>query len=251
MDIAHYIAHPEQLSQDTLYDLRQIVGAYPAYHAARILMVRNLFLLHDPTFDREMRRAALLVPDRRVLFALTQPAPTPAVHIPRSQAAASPVVPVKADPRSDYMSYLMQQEGQDAETVSNDRLDDLITEFINAQSHGIRLQEHPMVPDGIIDDPDETPLDETEDVAASGLSGATLDTSEDSASAVSPSSPLQDSGDFSAALVTAYTKQGRYDRALEMMQRMQGTTSAQSNPYFADQVRFLQKLAYNQRKMKG
>lgn len=250
MDIAHYIAHPEQLNQDTLYDLRQIVGAYPAYHAARILMVRNLFLLHDPTFDREMRRAALLVPDRRVLFALTQPAPTPAVHLPRQQVATATVVPVKADPRSDYMSYLMQQEGQETETVSNDRLDDLITEFINAQSRGIRLQEHPMVPDGIIDDPDETPLDETEDAAVTVTDDGAGD-SQDSAPIASSSLLPPESGDFSAALVTAYTKQGRYDRALEMMQRMQGTAAAQSNPYYADQVRFLQKLAYNQRKIQG
>lgn len=250
MDIAHYIAHPEQLNQDTLYDLRQIVGAYPAYHAARILMVRNLFLLHDPTFDREMRRAALLVPDRRVLFALTQPAPTPAVHLPRQQMATATVAPVKADPRSDYMSYLMQQEGQEAEPVSSDRLDDLITEFINAQSRGIHLQEHPMVPDGIIDDPDETPLDETEDAALPVTDNGGAD-SQDAAPIASPSVLPPESGDFSAALVTAYTRQGRYDRALEMMQRMQGTTAAQSNPYFADQVRFLQKLAYNQRKMKG
>lgn len=72
MDIPHLLAHPDELNQETLYDLRRIVGIHPTYHAARILFLQNLFLLHDTTFDQELRRAALLVPDRRVLCNITQ-----------------------------------------------------------------------------------------------------------------------------------------------------------------------------------
>lgn len=72
MDITHLIEHPEELNQETLYDLRRLVAVYPTYHAARILFLQNLFLLHDSTFDQELRKASLLVPDRRVLFAMTQ-----------------------------------------------------------------------------------------------------------------------------------------------------------------------------------
>ena len=37
-------------------------------------MLRNLYLLHDPTFDEELRRAAVYVTDRRVIFNLVEAA---------------------------------------------------------------------------------------------------------------------------------------------------------------------------------
>lgn len=66
--IAELIAHPEQLNKDTLHGLRELVAKYPYYQAARLLFLKNLFLLHDPLFGEELRRAAIYLPDRRVLF---------------------------------------------------------------------------------------------------------------------------------------------------------------------------------------
>ena len=50
MDIANLINHPENLNKETLYDLRSLLALYPYYQPARILLLQNLFLLHDPTF---------------------------------------------------------------------------------------------------------------------------------------------------------------------------------------------------------
>ena len=66
--LAHYILHPEQLNRETLYELRLLVAKYPYFDAARLLMLKNLYLLHDIEFGREMRRAALYLKNRRVLF---------------------------------------------------------------------------------------------------------------------------------------------------------------------------------------
>ena len=59
MDIAHYFNYPEELNKETLYDLRKLIAIYPFYQPARILLLKNLFLLHDATFDEELRRAAI------------------------------------------------------------------------------------------------------------------------------------------------------------------------------------------------
>ena len=59
MDIAELIKHPEQLDRDTLYELRSMLALYPYFQTARLLMLQNLYLLHDPTFDEELRRAAI------------------------------------------------------------------------------------------------------------------------------------------------------------------------------------------------
>ena len=66
--ITELIRHPEHLDRDTLYELRSLCALYPYYQTVRLLMLQNLYLLHDPTFDEELRRAAIYITDRRVLF---------------------------------------------------------------------------------------------------------------------------------------------------------------------------------------
>jgi hypothetical protein len=72
--IAELIKHPEHLDRDTLYELRSMLALYPYYQTARLLMLQNLFLLHDPSFDEELRRAAIYITDRRVLFDMIEAA---------------------------------------------------------------------------------------------------------------------------------------------------------------------------------
>ena len=68
MDVSYYIAHPEKLNRETLYELRMLVRKYPCFDAVRLLLLKNLYLLHDIDFGKEMRSAALYLKNRRVLF---------------------------------------------------------------------------------------------------------------------------------------------------------------------------------------
>ena len=65
-----YISHPEKLNRDTLYELRMIVRKYPYFDVARLLMLKNLYLLHDMEFGKELRTAALYLKNRLPLFNL-------------------------------------------------------------------------------------------------------------------------------------------------------------------------------------
>ena len=47
MDITELIRHPEQMDKETLYDLRSLLALHPYYQTARILLLQNLYLLHD------------------------------------------------------------------------------------------------------------------------------------------------------------------------------------------------------------
>ncbi len=60
MELTEYIQHPERLDRESLYELRSLLALHPYYQTARLLMLQNLFLLHDPTFDEELRRAMSL-----------------------------------------------------------------------------------------------------------------------------------------------------------------------------------------------
>ena len=67
-----WITHPELLNRDTLYELRTLLARYPYFQTVRLLYLKNLFLLHDITFGEELRKAALYVADRKVLFYLIE-----------------------------------------------------------------------------------------------------------------------------------------------------------------------------------
>ena len=62
------------MDKETLYELRSLLALYPYFQTARLLMLQNLYLLHDPTFDEELRRAAIYITDRKVVFNLVEAA---------------------------------------------------------------------------------------------------------------------------------------------------------------------------------
>ena len=80
IDLEQLIRHPEQMDKETLYDLRSLLALYPYYQPARLLLLQNLYLLHDPSFDEELRRSAVYITDRKVVFNLVEAAHQAAHH---------------------------------------------------------------------------------------------------------------------------------------------------------------------------
>ena len=74
MEITELIKHPERMDRDTLYELRSILALHPYFQTVRLLMLQNLYLLHDPSFDEELRRAAIYVTDRKSIFQMIEAA---------------------------------------------------------------------------------------------------------------------------------------------------------------------------------
>ena len=252
MDIANLIKHPEQLDSETLYDLRSLLALYPYYQTARLLLLQNLYLLHDPTFNDELKRAAIYITDRKVIFNLVE-----AAHyrfklsetsqskgeqlkaggkttkkqdrtislidnfldsIPEDDKPAPKTKrrPTPADAAIDYVSYLLETESEDNEENSLTpqlKGQDLIDNFINNESKKIKLKE------------------EVEYVPA--LEETTSDEQKES-----------NEGYFTETLAKIYIKQGRYDKALEIIQRI-NLNYPKKSAYFADQIRFLEKLILN------
>ena len=246
--IAELIKHPEYLDRDTLYELRSTLALYPYYQTARLLMLQNLYLLHDPSFDEELRRAAIYITDRRVLFNMIEAGhyrlrtstvtKVPAAAPQESTASRTATLidnfldsipkedegqsrgkrkPTPADAAVDYVAYLLETEGDKAEeTVPEMKGQNLIDTFINADKGRIVLNEGPLL----------TPQTEKTDE-----------------SAAEPT----DEEYFTETLARIYIKQGRYSKALEIIQRL-SLQFPKKNAYFADQIRFLEKLILNNNK---
>lgn len=246
MQITELIGHPELLNRDTLYELRRVVGQCPYYQAARLLLVENLFLLHDPDFKEELQAAALYVPDRSVLFQLVEslnydldaPAATarereeePVSTGDRtmdligqflrgsSQPPLSPGRPGRpVDPVNDYMSVLAEMD--DAETDSaTERSEDLLDSFLNRK-------------------PEERKFHiATEEPQPEDIRGASA--AENAAEEEGDNSLREEY--FTETLAKVFVKQGNFERALEILTKI-NLENPRKNAYFADQIRFLQKL---------
>jgi len=250
MDIVELIHHPEHLDRDTLYELRSLLALYPYYQTARLLMLQNLYLLHDPTFDEELRRAAIYITDRRVLFQMIEAAhyrlrpaksSTPANPEPSSPESRTLSLidsfldsmpkenetadekkkkkrkPTPADAAVDYVAYLLETEGDiPTEDVPKMKGQSLIDSFINNDNGRIILSEEPTLTPQL-----DNPTDEGENAT--------------------------DEGYFTETLARIYIKQGRYSKALEIIRRL-SLVYPKKNAYFADQIRFLEKLIINSNK---
>ena len=236
------IQHPERMDRDTLYELRSQVALYPYHQTLRLLMLQNLYLLHDPTFDEELRRAAIYVTDRRVLFNMVEAAhyklrkvSTPQTGsgnrtselidtfldtIPQEETKPRKRRPTPADAAIDYVAYLLDTEGDSAakepEPVPEMRGQNLIDTFINADKGRFTLSDVPL------------PEEETPKVAEQ---------------------PEEEVGEeyFTETLARIYIKQGRYSKALEIIRRL-SLQVPKKNAYFADQIRFLEKVIINNSK---
>ena len=176
MDLAELIKHPELLDKETLYDLRSLLALYPYYQTARLLLLQNLYLLHDPSFDEELRRSAIYITDRKVLFNLVEAAHYKLAAVNKTEKAtaksdadgdrtislidnfldsipadqeedkATKRKPTPADATIDYVSYLLETESEgDGDSQQSPQLKghDLIDNFIFNEGGKIQLKEEP------------------------------------------------------------------------------------------------------------
>ena len=230
-----------------------MLALYPYYQPARILLLQNLFLLHDPTFDDELRRAAVYISDRHILFKLVEDAHYQLIPEQKKAEKQSTTIsaetatdedrttslidtfleqipeeedttqetegrrkPTPADATVDYVAYLLESESKQNEDITPQlRGQELIDDFIYNEGGKITLQ----------DETEYEPEENEHNEAAEN----------------------EDTGYFTETLARIYIKQGRYSKALEIIRRL-NLVYPKKNRYFADQIRFLEKLIINNNK---
>lgn len=277
MDLKRLIQHPEYMDKETLYDLRSLIALHPYYQTARILLLQNLYILHDPSFDEELRRTAICISDRRVIFNMIEAAhykyrneqrlgskakedekdngdrTTTLIDsflgsIPKESDSESPKEkrkPTLADAAIDYVSYLLEIEDEDKkpETVAENGVKILSTDCSNADRTTDLINS--FIEDGGFNLKEETNLSED-------YQPYDLETSDNTAHKETEKHDEEKEGDecyFTETLARIYIKQGRYEKALEIIKRL-NLNIPKKNAYFADQIRFLEKLIINNKNKK-
>ena len=228
-----YLSHPERLNRDTLYELRMLVAKYPTFDVARLLMLKNLYLLHDIDLGKEMRKAALYLKNRMPLFELMEgygdapakPDTVVDVSVDRTMAlidAFLETLPpenfsLEAEGAAavDYASaYIVGKKPQEAD-VPKLRGQNLIDDFLSGENEKITLD---------LKAPDATAPVATEEEP-----------------------PAPETSFFTETLANIYIKQKKYDKALEIIKRL-CLEYPNKNRYFADQIRFLEKIVKHTKK---
>lgn len=232
-----WIAHPKLLNRDTLYELRTLLARYPYFQTVRLLYLKNLFLLHDITFGEELRRAALYIADRKVLFYLIEGERftiTPSEGKEKSSdllgldrtlslidafLAGQPeeeqkdITQLPMDITTDYTSYLLTEteEAVPVEEIPSLKGQDLIDTFLENNSDEPLLSSQERADEPEPEEKEPEPEDESY---------------------------------FTETLAKIYVKQQRYSKALEIIKKL-NLKYPKKNAYFADQIRFLEKLIIN------
>ena len=236
MDVSYYIAHPDKLNRETLYELRMLVRKYPCFDAVRLLLLKNLYLLHDIDFGKEMRSAALYLKNRRVLFDLMREygnvdakQSVPVVeeqNIPIDRTMSlidafletlpAETLSLEAEGAAavDYVSTYLATDDAAAD-VPKMRGQDLIDSFLESGDEKFSLQ---LLPESA-----EEPI-------------AKVAAHEHELPETEPETPI-----FTETLANIYLKQGKYEKALEILKRLY-LDYPNKNRYFADQIRFLEKI---------
>ena len=236
--IIDYIRRPDTIDNDAIAQLQRLVEKHPYFHVARILLLEALYKKHDPAYDETLQRTAVLVPSRDAIFRLTEePHYTQAEEHKRYEDTAddtesrtvslidnfleaqTPATPAghPIDAAQDYIGYLLQQESrqggrrQEALPMNGGGV---VEDFLEKGTGRIVLEDIEAEPEESLPEEQETPQnDENNEILTEIMAGI-------------------------------YIKQGKYENAVKIIRQL-SLNYPKKNRYFADQIRYLEKLIIN------
>jgi hypothetical protein len=230
------------LNKDTLYELRMQLARFPYSQTLRILYLKNLFMLRDASFGEELRKSGLYIPDRAALFYIIEGGNYDLSAVKNGDTGQT----VEAEPTDDgadrtmtlINAFLATMPDEVDEPAGLDYSGDYTSYLLNED------EENPDEPDGeqpqlrgieLIDDFIEQ-SDKKQPQPLPPLPAAS--------DSVAAQEEEEDDSCFTETLAKIYIKQQRYEKALEIIKKL-SLKYPKKNAYFADHIRFLDKLIIN------
>jgi hypothetical protein len=236
-----YIRRPNSMDQQAISMLRNMKDEHPYFHSARILLLQALYKHHSAQFDEELRLSAPLLPDRQAVFSLTEE-PNYQKNEERRKFSSEETEPNNSertnllisdfleqqpnsqiqngrypiDATQDYIGYLLQSEAQEEEQPDMPMNGGgIVEDFLNQEPTRIVLKENN----------NSTPVE-----VPAGMENQNENENENEI--------------LTETLAGIYIKQGKFENAIKIIRQL-SLKYPKKNRYFADQIRFLEKLIIN------
>ncbi len=241
------ISNKAVLSENTLSQLALLVDEYPYCPAFKILYLKNMLLINDVRFESELNRLSVFIPDRRRLFIYLKGEAynLQAQENEISDASFSLIDAFLADHSGSSDSSVVDNSLLFQPSASSDYLFWSLSDKESSikKTEDSQLQHQDLI-DSFIRKEEERPagsrISEMEESAGKSSSEASL--------LVVESEPKSlDDSYFTETLAHIYVKQKRYEKALQIIKNL-SLKYPEKNVYFADQIRFLEKLIINTKK---
>lgn len=244
-DIVELALHPENMGQDTLADLREVVSACPYSHIYRILLLQNMYCVSSPDFDSEMSRSRVFLPcvDEMTGVMLDAMSRRQAGQLENDRT----MVLLNA-----FLGQDMQMD-QELPEYSASSEDYLASAGLDADASDISAEEMAhsgdrlSLTDSLLDSIFGGHVDDT---LSLNVSAPAMDVPVAMDSALEPDEEFNAADDdkpvlneelFTETLAGIYIKQHRYQEAMEIIRSLSLNFPNKSS-YFADQIRYLEKI---------
>lgn len=245
----HFLQHPQHLTEKDLPRLEKILRQYPCFAAAKELYLRTLYQNKDLTYESQLFQTSLASPNRSRLFYFVQDKEMQENEQLLSSEDFTPdSLPSDA---FDLIDSFLEQSGESlsessSESTEKQSLDSLeqfyatydVEASLTPASESEPLEDVSFASPEIqmfLDHPqEEIPQEDAEDMP--DISSSTdFETEVQSAWESLPNDSL------TLTLVKIYLQQKKYARALEILKSL-SLNNPEKSVYFADQIRFLEKL---------
>lgn len=261
------IRHPERMDRSTIPLLQEAIQRYPFYQTLHLLLLQNMFRVHDPDFCVQLKKSAVMVADRSVLFDMVEGLnyliPVSKLQdeehenddsdktlrlidsfLKNTLAAlhdTSVSSAEKRDPMSDYSFYLEQLPDYGEHVKKED-----IAEAQKEEKAPLSLCDGALAEDLEVskgETPQEDLADDNEFTVVfikQRLNGA--EAADELAPVPDESIDETNNKDcFTETMAGIYIKQHKYEQALEIIKAISADNPKKS-VYFADQIRYLELL---------
>lgn len=253
-----YIRRPDTIDDDAIIQLQTLTQEHPYFHVARILLLQALYKRHAPTYDETLRRTAILVSGREAVFHLTEePHYTHAEERKRYEESANssnsrtvslidnfleaqtPTTPVShpIDASQDYIGYLLQRESQQIgrhQDILPMNGGGVVEDFLENERGRIVLNDNNISEDFREDESGRVTFDDNEEMEHEEVLASKSKTPQNDT----------DNEILTEIMAGIYIKQGKYENAVKIIRQL-SLKYPKKNRYFADQIRFLEKLIIN------
>ncbi len=241
-ELLQWVAHPDSLDTTSLDTLRRVTKEFPYFQTTNMLYLMNLKKVKDTDFQQVLRKVTLYAGDRRKLFLLVEADRFASLDInglgkkdrPVADSSFALIDLFLSDYQTGKPVMVTEEEPLELYSKSVANADYLSTlsageeDAPQTDSHANPL-EHQDIIDSFLEKDKEAPIK-----IDLGQLTDSLPTPEDE------NEPMF----FSETLAKIYLKQKKYDKALEIIRKL-NLLYPEKNIYFADQIRFLEKLITN------